>query len=84
MDPQEKEKKLKLMRYWLFGAFAIIFAAVTVFFGYIAQAMGIVLTGGPSVMAIFGNVYYWIFVVVLALLCVGAWYLYNWYLDKQE
>ena len=80
MDAQEKEKKLKLMRFWLFGAFAIFFAAVTVYFGAIAQAVGVIINENTS---IFTNVYYWIFMVILALLCVGAWYIYKWYIGRQ-
>jgi uncharacterized BrkB/YihY/UPF0761 family membrane protein len=80
MDAQEKEKKLKLMRFWLFGAFAIFFAAVTVYFGIIAQAVGVIINENTS---IFTNIYYWIFIVILALLCVGAWYIYKWYIGRQ-
>lgn len=29
IDEQEKTKRLNLMRYWLFGTFVIVFAAVT-------------------------------------------------------
>jgi uncharacterized BrkB/YihY/UPF0761 family membrane protein len=82
MDAQEKEKKLRLMRFWLFGAFAIFFVAVTVYFGAIAQAVGIAVND-PSVFAVFKNTGYWIFVVVLALLCVGVWYIYKWYIGRQ-
>ncbi len=80
MDAQEKEKKLKLMRFWLFGTFVIFFAGVTVYFGVIAQAVGVIIDTNIS---IFTNMYYWVFVVVLALLCVGAWYIYKWYLGRQ-
>ena len=82
MDAQEKEKKLRLMRFWLFGAFAIFFVAVTVYFGAIAQAVGLIVND-PSVFAVFKNVGYWIFVVVLALLCVSAFYIYKWYIGRQ-
>ena len=82
MDEQVKEKKLRLMRFWLFGAFAIFFVAVTVYFGAIAQAVGIIVND-PSVFAVFKNVGYWLFVIVLALLCVGAWYIYKWYIGRQ-
>ena len=80
MQAQKKEKKLKLMRYWLFGAFAIFFAAVTVYFGLIAQAVGVIINQNTS---IFTSIYYWIFLAILALLCVGAYYFYRWYLDRQ-
>ena len=80
MIAQEKEKKLKLMRYWLFGAFAIFFAAVTVYFGMIAQTVGVILNENTS---IFTSVYYWIFIIILALLCVGFYYFYRWLLDRK-
>ena len=83
MDTQEKEKKLKLMRFWLFGAFAIFFVAVTVYFGAIAQAIGLVVSDNPSVFAVFTNSGYWIFIAILAILCIGAWYLYKWYIGRQ-
>ena len=80
MDAQEKEKKLKLMRYWLFGAFAIFFAAVTVYFGMIAQAFGLIINESTS---IFTSIHYWIFMAILALLCVGAFYFYKWYIERK-
>jgi hypothetical protein len=33
MDEQEKIKRLNLMRYWLFGSFVIVFAAITTYIG---------------------------------------------------
>ncbi len=80
MDAQEKEKKLKLMRFWLVGTFAIFFAAITIYFGALAQVVGVVVNANNS---IFTNLYYWIFIIILALLCVGAWYIYKKYLDKK-
>ena len=80
MDAQEKEKKLKLMRYWLFGAFAIFFPAVTVYFGMIAQAFGLIINESTS---IFTSIHYWIFMAILALLCVGAFYFYKWYIERK-
>ena len=80
MDAQEKEKKLKLMRFWLFGTFVIFFAGITVYFGVITQAIGIAFNTNTS---IFSSMYYWIFMIVLALLCVGAWYIYKWYLGRK-
>ena len=80
MDAQEKEKKLKLMRYWLFGAFAIFFAAVTVYFGMIAQAVGVIINENTSV---FTSIYYWIFIVFLSLICVGAYYFYQWLIERK-
>ena len=70
----EKEKMLKLMRFWLFGTFLIVFVASTV---YIGGALG---TG----LQIFGQLKYWLAFVVTAIICVLWYYLYKWYLDKKR
>ncbi len=67
----DKDKMLKLMRFWLSGTFIIVFAAVTLYAG--------IWTG----TAIFSQSGYWIILVVTALLCVGAYYVYKAYLNKQ-
>lgn len=69
----DKEKKLKLMRFWLFGTFVIIWAAALVFVG---GALG---TG----LAIFGQLNFWLALVVTAVLCVAWYYLYQWFLARQ-
>lgn len=70
----EKEKMLKLMRFWLFGTFLIIFVAATV---YVGAALG---TG----LAIFGQLNFWLSFIVAAVLCVLWYYLYKWYLDRKS
>ncbi len=80
MDAQEKEKKLDLMRFWLVGTFAILFAAFTFYFGVLANAFGLAFNVGGSV---FANVYYWVLVAIIAVLCAVAWYIYKSYLDKK-
>ncbi len=70
----EKEKMLKLMRFWLFGTFLIIFVAVTV---YVGGALG---TG----LAIVGQLNYWLAFIITVVLCVLWYYLYKWYLDKKN
>ncbi len=67
----DKQKMLKLMRFWLFGTFIIVFAAVTLYAG--------LWTG----TAIFGQMNYWLIIVLTAILCVVAYYIYKGYLDKQ-
>jgi len=67
-----EDKKLKLMRFWLFGTFVIVFAAATV---YVGQFTG---------MAILGDWRYWASLVITAALCVGAFFLYKAYLDKKN
>jgi hypothetical protein len=37
MDTEGKIKRLNLMRYWLFGTFVIVFAAITTYVGLFAN-----------------------------------------------
>lgn len=69
----EKEKLLGLMKFWLFGTFIIIFTASTIYSG---AAVG---TG----TLIFGQLNYWIAMVVTAGLCVLWYFVYKWYLDRK-
>lgn len=71
---KDKEKMLRLMRFWLFGAFLIFTVAMVV---YIGGALG---TG----LLIFGQVRFWITVIVIAVLCVVWYYLYKWFLEKNS
>jgi hypothetical protein len=69
----DKNKMLNLMRFWLFGTFAIVFAAVTAYIvlfsgGNIGQAL---LAGWP----IYG---------ITAVLCVLWYFFYQWYLNRQK
>ncbi len=67
----EKDKLLKLMRFWLFGTFIIVFAAVTVFAGMVVGT------------AIFSQPNYWLIIGITAIVCVVGYYIYKGYLDKQ-
>ena len=70
----EKENKLKLMKFWVFGTFIIIVAGATIY-------IGIVVGTG---IAIFLEMRYWIAIIISALLC-GIWYYaYTKYLDRKE
>ena len=68
----DNDKKLNLMRFWLFGTFVIIFAGATVFVGQ--------FTG----MAILGDWRYWASMIITAALCVGAYFIYQAYLNKNS
>ena len=70
---KDQEKMLKLMRFWLFGTFLIIFVAALMFVG---GAMG---TG----FAILGQLNFWIAFIVAGGLCVAAYYIYKWNLEKK-
>lgn len=66
---------LNLMRFWLFGTFVIIWAAATI---YLGGAVGLGLGTLFSMSA------YWIAILLAAVLCVISYYIYKWYLDRQE
>ncbi len=70
----EKDNKLKVMRFWIFGAFIIIVASATLYIG------SVVGTG----TAIFREMRYWIAIFISALLCVISYYGYHKYLDRKE
>ncbi len=70
----EKDNKLKLMRFWIFGTFIIVVASVTIYMG------SIVGTG----TAIFREMRYWIAIIVSALLCCIWYYGYHKYLGRKE
>jgi len=62
----EKEKLLKLMRFWLFGTFLIVFAAITLYIGmFTSRDWMLALRQGFPIWAI------------TAVLCVGAYYGYK-------
>ena len=69
----EKTNLLNLMRFWLFGTFVIVFAAITAYIvlysgGNIGQAL---LAGWP----IWGTT---------AVLCVAFYFFYQWYLNRKK
>ena len=71
----EKQKMLNLMKFWLFGTFLIIWVAATI---YLGGALGL----GLGVL--FSLPKYWISVLLAAVLSVISYYIYKWYLDRQE
>ncbi len=70
---KDQEKKLKLMRYWLFGAFLIIFVAALVYIG------GVLRTG----LLILGQLNFWLALIIAAILFIAFYYIYKWYLNKS-
>lgn len=65
------DKQIKLMRYWLFGTFCIFFAAILATVGQFQVWSQAVMTSLPAIL-------------VVAVLCVGAYFLYLWYLKRQK
>jgi len=61
------------MRFWLFGTFLIVFVAALV---YVGGALGLGL-------AILGQFNFWLAFIIAGVLCVAAFYVYKWYLEKE-
>jgi len=70
---EKKTKLLNLMRFWLFGTFAIVWAAVT---GYIG-----LFTNRDWLVAIKAGFPIW---GITAVLCVIWYYFYKWWLGRKE
>jgi hypothetical protein len=69
----DKAKMLKMMRFWLFGTFVIVFTAATLYTG---TALGLGLL-------IMKDLNYWLAVILSAALCVAAYFGYKWWLNKK-
>jgi len=69
----EKDKLLNLIRYWLFGTFAIVFAATTAYVGLFTNRNW--LTAIRYSFPVWG---------ITAILCVIWYYIYKGYLKRKE
>jgi hypothetical protein len=70
---EQNTKTIKLMRFWLFGTFIIVFAAVTSFAA---------ITPGVG-LAILAEVNYWLIIGLTAVLCIGGAFGYEWWLKRK-
>jgi len=69
----EKDKKLNLMRFWIFGTFIIVVAGATIYVG------SVVGTG----TALFREWRYWIAIVASVLICALCYYGYKAYQNRK-
>ena len=69
-DKSDKSKLLDLFRFWCFGTFIIIFAAVTVYIGLFVSWSEALTRGLP----IWG---------LVAVLCLLWYFIYRWYLNRK-
>jgi len=69
---EHKEKLLNLMRFWLFGTFVIVFAAVTAYIG--------IFTNRDWWLAMKAGFPIW---GLTAVLTVVWYYFYKWYLNRK-
>ncbi|MEW5870551.1 MAG: hypothetical protein AB1894_14855 [Chloroflexota bacterium] len=69
----DKDKMLRLMRFWMFGTFLIIFVAATLFAGAVIGT-GLLILREP---------FYWLAMGIAAAACVATFFGYKWYLDRK-
>jgi len=74
----EKQKKLNLMKFWLFGSYAIIAAAISTFLFMIYVGLG-----RPAVEILKLPVF-WIFLVGLGALFIIVFFIYQTVLGGKE
>jgi hypothetical protein len=67
------DKKLKLMKYWLFGLFVFVFAGLTAYM-YLWTKKTNILMAIQSGWSIWG---------ITAVLCILAYYGYKWFLGRK-
>lgn len=68
---EEKKKVLNLMRFWLFGTFAIVFAAITIYIG--------MFTNQDWMMALRAGFPIW---GIVAALCIVTYYGYKFWISR--
>jgi hypothetical protein len=70
---EDKNKVLNLMRFWLFGTFVIVFAAVTIYIG--------MFTSQDWVMALRAGFPIW---GIVGVLCVVWYYIYKFWTARSK
>jgi hypothetical protein len=66
----EKAKLLDLFRFWCFGTFILVFAAITVYIGLFESWSNALVRGLP----IWG---------LTGVLCIVMYYIYKWFLGRK-
>jgi Na+/melibiose symporter-like transporter len=66
---EEKTKLLGLMRFWLFGTFIILVVATLI--------IGFFIPGLTK------ELFFWVGIIVTAVLCVAWYFVYKWYLERK-
>jgi Mn2+/Fe2+ NRAMP family transporter len=67
-----EDKKLKLMKFWLFGTFVILVVAISIYLGMFAG------------LSLFSEWRYWLVVVIAAVLSIGSFFLYQGLINKKK
>jgi membrane protease YdiL (CAAX protease family) len=76
----EKSKKMKRMAIWAFAVFAAVFAIV------MAVLWIPLYNGGASAVTAIGQAFAagWVFILVVAVLCIGTYFGYKVYLNNKK
>jgi hypothetical protein len=74
----EKQKKLNLMKFWLFGSYAIIAAAISAFLFMIYVGLG------KSAVEILKLPIFWIFLVGVGVLFIIVFFIYKTVIGLKE
>jgi hypothetical protein len=77
MTEEQKIKRLNLMRYWLFGTFVIVFAALITYTGMLGIGMQSLLVG-PTVIGIPTPIW-----AIVGVLCIVTYYGYKFLYIKN-
>ena len=70
---EDKDGRLRVIRFWLIGVFLIIIAAY-ITLGFVFQAAGLML---------FAELYYWLGLVFTVVLILLWYFLYKWWLGRE-
>ena len=70
---EDKDGRLRVIRFWLIGVFLIIIAAY-ITLGFVFQAAGLLL---------FAELYYWLGLIFTILLILVWYFIYKWYLGRE-
>ena len=69
---EDKVKRLKVMRFWLFGTFVIVWASITMYIG--------LFTGSDWVAALKAGFPIW---GIIGVACIVWYVVYLWWLRRQ-
>ena len=70
---EDTPKRLRVMRFWLIGVFLIILAALLTI-GFVFQGAG---------LALFRELYFWLGLIIAAVLIVAWYFLYKWWIGRK-
>lgn len=82
LSPEEIQKRIRLVRYWLFGLFIIVFVATMIYFGYLATAAA-ALAGVSGSTILWGLQGSWPIWAITGILCLVVAFGYQYWLTRK-